>query len=97
MLNKVPEAMLVFWIAKIMATNVGETGGDFLAVELDFGLGGTSVVMIALPLVARSPWSAPGAASLVSNWVMVVLVGVPITDDLSDRIVSAITCPPRIS
>jgi hypothetical protein len=67
MLNKVPEATLVFWIAKIIATSVGETGAGFLAVELDFGLGGTSVVMIALPLVARSPGSAPGAASLVST------------------------------
>ena len=48
MLNKVPEATFVFWIIKIMATTVGETGADFLNVKLNFGLGGTSVVITAL-------------------------------------------------
>ncbi len=33
MLNKVPAATLAFWVIKIMATTVGETGADFLAVS----------------------------------------------------------------
>lgn len=45
MLNKVPEVTLWFWLIKVMATTVGETAADFLNVNLNFGLTGTSVVM----------------------------------------------------
>jgi len=48
MLNKVPEVTLYFWIIKIMATMVGETGADFLNFDLNFGLTGTSLVMAGL-------------------------------------------------
>jgi uncharacterized membrane-anchored protein len=34
MLNKVPEVTIFFWIIKIMATTVGETGADFLSTTL---------------------------------------------------------------
>ena len=37
MLNKVPEITLMFWIIKIFATTLGETGGD--AVSMSMGLG----------------------------------------------------------
>lgn len=43
MLNKVPEVTLYFWIIKILATTVGETGADFLSVKLGFGLNGASI------------------------------------------------------
>src|SRR4051812_40472067 len=36
-LSKVPEVTLVFWIIKIFATTLGETGGD--AVTMSMGLG----------------------------------------------------------
>jgi uncharacterized membrane-anchored protein len=36
-LSKVPEVTLVFWIIKILATTLGETGGD--AVSMSMGLG----------------------------------------------------------
>ncbi|AIL62106.1 membrane-anchored protein [Pseudomonas alkylphenolica] len=47
-LNKVPEVTLSFWIIKIMSTTVGETFADFLAVDVGWGLGITSVVMAVL-------------------------------------------------
>jgi len=31
-LNKVPEVTLGFWIIKILATTIGETGGDAVTV-----------------------------------------------------------------
>ncbi len=34
LLNRVPEVALSFWIIKILATTVGETGADFLATHL---------------------------------------------------------------
>jgi uncharacterized membrane-anchored protein len=38
MLNKVPQLTIYFWIIKIMATTVGETVADMLAVKLNLGL-----------------------------------------------------------
>jgi uncharacterized membrane-anchored protein len=41
-LSKVPEVTLVFWIIKIAATTLGETGGDSVTMTLDWGyLAGT--------------------------------------------------------
>jgi uncharacterized membrane-anchored protein len=59
-LSKVPEVTLVFWIIKIAATTLGETGGDTVTMTLDWGyLAGTLlflsalVVLVALQIVAR--------------------------------------------
>lgn len=88
MLNKVPEVTLYFWIIKIMATTVGETGADFLNFDLNLGLNGTSFVMAGLLAVflfmqlrvrKYVPWL---------YWVNVVLisiVGTLITDNLVDN------------
>jgi len=46
-LSKVPEVTLVFWIIKILATTLGETGGD--AVTMSMGLGylvGTAIFAV---------------------------------------------------
>jgi len=36
-LTKVPAVTLTFWIIKILATTLGETGGDTLSMTFDFG------------------------------------------------------------
>ena len=36
-LSKVPEVTLGFWIIKILATTLGETGGDAVSMSLGFG------------------------------------------------------------
>jgi uncharacterized membrane-anchored protein len=36
-LSKVPELTLVFWIIKILATTLGETGGDAVSMSMDLG------------------------------------------------------------
>lgn len=36
--NKIPEVALLFWIMKIVATTIGETGGDYLSMTLDVAL-----------------------------------------------------------
>ena len=44
-LSKVPEVTLVFWIIKIAATTLGETGGDTVTMTLNWGyLAGTAPV-----------------------------------------------------
>lgn len=36
-LSKVPQVTLVFWVMKILATTLGETGGDAVSMSLDLG------------------------------------------------------------
>ena len=35
--NKVPEVTLAFWVVKIIATTLGETGGDAVSMSLELG------------------------------------------------------------
>jgi uncharacterized membrane-anchored protein len=56
MLSKVPQITLYFWIIKILATTLGETGGD--AVSMSMGLGylvstGIFAVIFAAAVVAQ--------------------------------------------
>ena len=53
-LSKVPEVTLIFWIIKIAATTLGETGGDTVSMSMNFGyLVGTGI-FAALFVVAVS-------------------------------------------
>jgi uncharacterized membrane-anchored protein len=50
-LSKVPEVTLIFWIIKIAATTLGETGGDSVTMTLNWGYA-AGTVLFALALVA---------------------------------------------
>ncbi len=55
-LNKVPEVTLLFWIIKIAATTLGETGGDAASMSMHLGyLVGTSIfgVIFILAVAAQ--------------------------------------------
>ena len=59
-LSKVPEVTLFFWILKIAATTLGETGGDFVTMTFNWGyLAGTAlffgvlVVLVVAQIRAR--------------------------------------------
>jgi uncharacterized membrane-anchored protein len=59
-MSKVPEVTLVFWIIKIAATTLGETGGDSVTMTLNWGyLAGTLfffgflVVLVIAQIVAK--------------------------------------------
>lgn len=41
-LSKVPEVTLAFWVIKILATTLGETGGDAVSMSMDLGYLGKS-------------------------------------------------------
>lgn len=89
MLNKVPAVTLAFWSVKIMATTVGETVADFLNANLGLGLGGTSVAMGVLLLVALVLQMRARHYVPATYWLTVVLVSVAgtlITDNLTDRL-----------
>jgi uncharacterized membrane-anchored protein len=47
--SKVPEVTLVFWIIKIAATTLGETGGDTVTMTMNWGyLAGSALFLAAL-------------------------------------------------
>jgi uncharacterized membrane-anchored protein len=87
---KVPVVItLYFWLIKIMATTVGETAADFLAVDLHVGLVGTTGVMTILffgVLAAQMrasryiPWLYWLTVTLIS------VVGTLVTDNLTDQL-----------
>ena len=52
-LSKVPEVTLLFWVIKIAATTLGETGGD--AVSMSMNLGYLIGIGNCTPLSALSP------------------------------------------
>lgn len=46
-LSKVPELTVIFWIIKILATTLGETGGDAVSMSMDLGyLIGTAIFAV---------------------------------------------------
>ena len=45
--SKVPEITLIFWILKILATTLGETGGDAVSMSMNLGyLVGTGIFAV---------------------------------------------------
>ncbi|MBC7754639.1 MAG: hypothetical protein H7Z71_10405 [Moraxellaceae bacterium] len=59
-LSKVPELTLIFWIIKIAATTLGETGGDAVSMSMDLGyLIGTlifaAIFFVAVFIQIKSP------------------------------------------
>jgi uncharacterized membrane-anchored protein len=54
-LSKVPEVTLVFWIIKIAATTLGETGGDTVTMTLAWGyLAGTALFFAVLVVLVAA-------------------------------------------
>jgi uncharacterized membrane-anchored protein len=49
--KKVPELTLLFWIMKIAATTLGETGGDLLSMTCKIGYGLSSIILISFFVV----------------------------------------------
>ncbi|MGE7921369.1 hypothetical protein ACQKM9_20875 [Viridibacillus sp. NPDC093762] len=90
MLYKVPVVITIFfWIIKIMATTVGETGADYMIEKLNMGLTITTIVMSVLLIIILLIQFK--ARVYVPNiyWLTVVLisvVGTLITDNLTDNL-----------
>ncbi|WP_173094425.1 COG4705 family protein [Actinomadura verrucosospora] len=51
-MKKLPEITLVFWIMKIAATTLGETGGDLLAQTMRVGYAVSSLILITVFLAS---------------------------------------------
>ena len=89
MLNKVPQVTLLFWIIKILSTTVGETGADYLAVNIGLGVMVTDGLMLATLCVALTLQMTAQRYVPWRYWLSVVLVsvvGTQITDFLTDKL-----------
>lgn len=54
-LSKVPEITLLFWILKIAATTLGETGGDTVTMTLNWGyLAGSALFVVIFTVLAAA-------------------------------------------
>ncbi len=51
-LSKVPEITLAFWLIKIIATTLGETGGDAVTMSMGLGYATGSVIFFGIFVVA---------------------------------------------
>jgi uncharacterized membrane-anchored protein len=69
---KVPEITLYFWIIKIAATTLGETGGDALSMSMNWGyLASTGLFAIIFLIAVMMQISAKGFHPFL-YWVTIV-------------------------
>ena len=47
-LSKVPEVTLTFWVIKILATTLGETGGDAVSMSMNLGYVTASIIFLGI-------------------------------------------------
>jgi uncharacterized membrane-anchored protein len=71
-LSKVPEVTLGFWIIKIIATTLGETGGDAVSMTLDWGYAWSSLLFIGIFAVAVAAQMAAKSFHPFLYWAVVV-------------------------
>jgi uncharacterized membrane-anchored protein len=87
--SKVPHVTLAFWIIKLLATTVGETGGDAVSMTLDLGYAVASLIYVAFFAVALAIQVASRRYRPFAYWAVVVAtttVGTTLSDYL-DRTV----------
>lgn len=71
-LSKVPEVTLGFWIIKIIATTLGETGGDAMSMTLNWGYALSSILFIGIFVVAVAAQIAAKSFHPFLYWAVVV-------------------------
>jgi uncharacterized membrane-anchored protein len=86
-LSKVPQVTLAFWVIKILATTLGETGGDALSMQLNLGYAVATLVFLAFFVVTAAAQVAGRRFHPLAYWAVVVAtttVGTT-TSDFFDR------------
>ena len=85
--SKVPQVTLAFWIVKILATTVGETGGDALSMTLKLGYLVSTVIFLGFFVVTLTAQVVSKRFHPLFYWTVVVAtttVGTT-TSDYLDR------------
>lgn len=87
--SKVPQITSIFWVVKILATTVGETGGDALSMTLKLGYAISSIILLAFFFVTLTAQITSKQYHPFVYWLVVVAtttVGTT-TSDYLDRTV----------
>lgn len=87
LLSKVPRATLAFWLVKICATTVGETGGDALSMTLNLGYALSTLIFLGFFLATLTAQVSAKRYHALTYWLVVVAtttVGTT-TSDYLDR------------
>jgi uncharacterized membrane-anchored protein len=71
-LSKVPEITLGFWIIKIAATTLGETGGDALSMTMQLGYAISSAIFFCVFIVAVAAQVATESFHPFLYWAVIV-------------------------
>jgi uncharacterized membrane-anchored protein len=86
-LNKVPQVTLAFWIVKVCATTLGETGGDALSMSLSLGYAISTLIFLAFLAATLAAQLTATRYRAALYWLVVVAtttVGTT-TSDYLDR------------
>ena len=85
--SKVPEVTFGFWIVKILATTLGETGGDAASMSLNLGYAVSSALLVVVFLVAVAAQMRAKAFHPALYWAVVIATTTAGTTlaDLADR------------
>ena len=84
-LNKVPQVTLAFWVIKICATTLGETGGDAVSMTLKLGYVAATGIFFAVFLVTLGAQIAAKRYNPVLYWAVILsttTVGTTMSDFL---------------
>lgn len=85
--SKVPQVTLMFWVIKVLATTLGETGGDALSMTLNLGYLVSTAIFLAFFVVALAAQVSVRRFHPAIYWLVVVAtttVGTT-TSDYFDR------------
>jgi len=85
--SKVSEVTLIFWVIKILATTLGETGGDSVSMSMNLGYAVGSAIFIGLFLIAVAAQILARKFHPFLYWFVVVATTTAGTTmaDLADR------------
>jgi uncharacterized membrane-anchored protein len=71
-MSKVPEVTLTFWVIKIAATTLGETGGDAVSMTLDWGYALSSAMFIGIFGLAVAAQIAAKSFHPLLYWLVII-------------------------
>ena len=71
-LNKVAQVNIYFWVMKICATTLGETGGDLLSMTLNIGYAISSIILLSFFLITLFIQLASKKFHPVIYWLVIV-------------------------
>src|ERR1700680_527418 len=71
-MSKVPEVTLAFWVIKVAATTLGETGGDAVSMTLNWGYALSSALFIGIFVVAVAAQIASKSFHPFLYWAVII-------------------------